>query len=524
MRLPACLIALISLVVTSTDTWAVQVFPWFPDTAGVTIRYVNPSGSATPVDGLSYEKGFRSLDDALDSSVNTVLGTNASVELRLAGRHVYKPTRHHYLPLTPASPRTATFGLHPDIYKITGGWTGLEPSGAQFGSGSASILSGDIGVPNDPTDNCFHVLVPFPNNAATPQWIKDVVIQGGYADGPATHGIGGGILNYGGRLRLAEVVVQDCHAQYGGACASIEVAGGPDSELHVRRAQFITSTAAIDGGGLYLRHSGSFRFVNCVVRNNTASQRGGGIMMEERVHDCFFVNPLIHDNLAEFAGGGVYAADPTGLNSGFWIINGTIAYNSGGDNGGAGVYIEYDSSNSGPANRLIGNTIIYSNPPSANNDNLFLEPAPFGLHELDVSNCFIGESAFSFGTLRSGLSGVGGQPHIDAALYGYTPGWVNPAGRVFRLLSTSVCINNGSDLLLRPDFVDLDFDLVHPQSNGASEETPVDLYEGGLPSFIHAAPRQVTVAGTGFTPVSIGEDGGQVFGHICDIGAYEYRL
>ncbi len=105
---------------TSILGWA-QVPP-----SGSTVRYVNPD-NVGPVVGTSWGTGFRSLTDALDPAVNTLLQSApvSSVEIRVKGG-VHRPKLPVSLPPGATNPRQATFFLHGAIAHLSGGWDGTE--------------------------------------------------------------------------------------------------------------------------------------------------------------------------------------------------------------------------------------------------------------------------------------------------------------------------------------------------------------------------------------------------------------
>jgi len=514
---------------------------------------VNPDAIGAN-DGTSWSDGFVSLDDALDPSSNTALlqVNPGTLELRLMGRHAYIPNGTTRWPSNTADPRHATFHLHPNVHIVSGGWSGLEAVGVNTGQGLPTLLSGDRGAPDDPSDNCYHVLMPTVSSAGVPQYLKNVSVVYGIADGPASDDqYGGGVYVLGSRLHMLEVEVRDCHAVYGGGLAIHEhevlvpVPRIHESSLFARRCLFRSCTAKLEGGGVHFRQSGPIQMMNCIIRHNSSSL-GGGLLLGSRIHDCVIINPLIHDNVAVEYGGGVYAYDTECSQApcGYFLVNGTIAYNqtaSGVGFGtfnarrGAGVFVEHDTGAAPAMSRAFANTIVYANPGvvnPANDDNLAIEVPPgVGTSPtLDVSNCFLGASFTDTGIALSSTALLttnrwGISAYIDAQSTGNVPGWINPSARNFRLLSTARCIDQGTDQAIFVDFLDLDGDDLYFMSPLGSELTPRELFMGDEANQTGAtSTREVLVPGLVLAPPSIGVDAGQVAGQICDIGAYEYRI
>ncbi len=228
--------------------------------------------------GRSWTTAYTDLQDAL-----SVAGSGEEIWV---AEGVYKPTDT----LT----RTATFALA-DGVSLHGGFAGNEVYRSQRDWGAhPTILSGDIGTPNNSADNVYHVVSA--NLAGGGTVLDGFIITGGNADGSAADGRGGG-------LYLA--------------------AGSPT----LRNLAFI-GNAAMDGGGMYL--AGSPSLTNVTFSGNTAVNQGGGIYNDSG--SPTLINVTFSQNGAD-EGGGLYNASgaPTVSNSLFWgntaAISGTQIYN-----------------------------------------------------------------------------------------------------------------------------------------------------------------------------------------------------
>ncbi|MBI1308200.1 MAG: hypothetical protein GC181_16480, partial [Bacteroidetes bacterium] len=105
--------------------------------------FVDQSASSSGT-GANWSQAFNSLSDALAAANQT----NNHVEIWVkAGTH------------TPALGRTSTFLLTNINTRLYGGFNGSESSRDQRDpANNRTVLSGDIGIPGNSSDNCFHVL------------------------------------------------------------------------------------------------------------------------------------------------------------------------------------------------------------------------------------------------------------------------------------------------------------------------------------------------------------------------------
>lgn len=164
--------------------------------------------------------------------------------------------------------RDKAFHLKPGI-QLFGGFEGMETSVAQRDlSANASILSGDIGAPNNMSDNAYHVLIVTDADSST--IIDGFTITGGNANGSGDRGKGGGLF------------VQNGNA------------------VTLRNLQ-IKGNSATEGGGLYV-NAGTAKISACILSGNAASFGGGGYFNNLSAQSEL-TNVLISGNLATSNGG-----------------------------------------------------------------------------------------------------------------------------------------------------------------------------------------------------------------------------
>jgi len=178
--------------------------------------------------------------------------------------------------------------------KLYGGFVGTETSLSQRDwSSHPAVLSGDIGIPNDSSDNVYNVVYLFEPDSST--LLDGFVIR----DGDATHS---GAIPSRDRRRCG-----------GGLYIMGE---GGDAYPDIRNCTFLHNTARAFGAGA-MANGGSDgsvapRFINCLFEQNHALSSGGGVARfggswAERGNDlagCVFLR-----NRAGFRGGGFYYAD-----------------------------------------------------------------------------------------------------------------------------------------------------------------------------------------------------------------------
>ncbi len=295
------------------------------------VLYVNASATSGG-NGESWTTAYTSFEDAL-----AFAHASTSVDSILVAGGTYKPTN-----LQGGGVRDATFAIARNNLKIYGGYSSTG-NGTRDITANPTILSGDIGIANDNTDNSYHVMVlaGVSNSATDSLIIEGFTITGGNANGGLSISISGQTINRnsGGGIYLRNV----------------------SANTAIRQCIITGNTASSTGGGMY-NNSSSPVFNSCVISNNITLIDGGGIYNISS--SPAFTNCLISGNMAGGNGGGMYnyaSSSPV-------LTNCTISGNRGANDGG-GIH-NYDGSNPSVRNTIIlgnstgvvdnGTTSVYS--------------------------------------------------------------------------------------------------------------------------------------------------------------------
>ncbi len=287
--------------------------------------YVNEDAQGA-ASGASWLDAFTDLQDALSTA-------GAGDEIWVA-RGIYRPTN--------TADRNLSFEVPAGI-KLYGGFAGTETAlnerdWEQF----PTILSGDIGMPGDSTDNSHNVLYMYAPDTQTV--LDGFTVRDGeatYTGASKTYGrlrcggglyidgfdtdaypdivncnfihntartFGGGIMAYGGGDGSTAPRVRNCHfeqnkASSGGGMARI---GGSWIErgADLDSCRFIKNTATFRGGGYYYTDSERFDTLeirNCLFEENIAENNGGGMFLDMgRINEGvgIFYNLNFHKNRA----------------------------------------------------------------------------------------------------------------------------------------------------------------------------------------------------------------------------------
>jgi hypothetical protein len=294
-------------------------------------------------DGSNWANAYGNLQSALD-----VVADNDEIWVA-AG--TYQPD-----PCGLADPREATFQMINSV-AINGGYAGFgatDPNDRNIEL-YETILSGDIGITDEPNDNCYHIFYdPEDTPLNTTAVLDGFTITAGNANGEYLSPLcfGGGMYNG----RNSNPTITNCtftnnSAYYGGGMFNFSPL---DSTGPVVTNCTFTANSADIGGGMYNWGSG-LTVTNCTFTDNSASDYGGGMYnsrtstLDSRsptVTNCTFIS-----NSASYGGGMYTIGDPWDFSCPT-VTNCTFVANSA-DIGG-GMY----SSGNGP---IVANCIFTGN-------------------------------------------------------------------------------------------------------------------------------------------------------------------
>ncbi|MEZ4987416.1 MAG: LamG-like jellyroll fold domain-containing protein [Saprospiraceae bacterium] len=287
-----------------------------------TLLYVNQAATGNDT-GESWANAFTNLQDALNCADEG--------ESIWVAEGTYFPTQSP--DGTSTDNRDKAFHFNANV-KVYGGFMGTETSLAERDIAAyPTILSGDLGTPNDNSDNAYHVVIAnFGITSATT--LDGFTIEGGNANGVGSsqniiRNYGGGIYNYRSGIILNNIILSHNSASYaGGGMYNFErLDAWQPVYPTLTNVTISDNTAAYYGGGLYSDGmSGLYTTVS--FQNNTATVGGGGMYTTgDRA-------PLIDDatfsyNSAE-DGGGFYQGSGTGASLTDVTFLGNSATNDGG--------------------------------------------------------------------------------------------------------------------------------------------------------------------------------------------------
>lgn len=374
--------------------------------------FVNDTAAGVPIDGTTWSRAYRDLQDALTGVAEALSQGSISCAQIWVAAGTYKPTNQV------AGARSETFLLQNNV-AIYGGFIGNEVSRTErdyLALPNQTFLSGDIGDPDpDDLDNAYHVVTA--NNVDRTAVLDGFFIVLGRADG---------------------------------AGATDKVAGGlwiSDASPTITNTVLLNNGAASAGGGVY--NSGTYSgtsavFTNCVFGSNFAYLGGG--MVNENSNPAL-MNGAFLGNLATAGGGAVYSLGTTSAPT---MINCSVVGNQcfGAGATGGGVYIAGGSI-------TVANTILWLNTSLTGN---LEDQQIFGALPADVS----------FSNIQ-GLAGLAGNNNIGDDPVSHDPDFVDAGIGNVRLSAGSPSIGAGSDLALPNDVSDVD------QDGDLGETLPLDL-------------------------------------------------
>jgi hypothetical protein len=254
------------------------------DFLGTMVVYVRKSATGAN-NGTSWANAFPDLTTALAQAP-------ANSELWVAQGVYY-----------PGTARTNTFRCKYSV-NVFGGFAGIETARDQRDwNAHVTVLSGDIGVAGDNSDNVYHVV-----SVAAQSRVDGFKVTGGNANGPGWDDqMGGAFYTF--------------FTQPGFTAANCFIAGNSAANsgggVFMARAMdsVLTNNSANYGGAAYYSS-----LVNCLVVSNTASQNGAGVF-QGTAFNCTFLG----NSAANYGGAACYST----------ALNCTFAGNSAVNYGGA---------------------------------------------------------------------------------------------------------------------------------------------------------------------------------------------
>jgi hypothetical protein len=277
--------------VTATSTFTATPSPTSTPTVTSTneyqptIHYVKKDATGAN-DGTSWTNGFSDLQLALAAA-------SSGDEIWVA-TGVYKPTS--------GTDRSVSFVLKNGV-AVYGGFAGTEILRDQRDLVlNPTILSGDIGVVNDSSDNSYHVVVG--SNTDNTTVLDNFLITGGNANA-YPHDKGGGIYNDRGSPTIMAVSIERNYATFGGGMYNGDTQNGMTSQRShpiLVNVNFISNTA-VEGGGMENQFSSSPSITNAWFYANTAIRSGGGMLNMYNSNPVLAMVDLVKNNAG--AGGGM---------------------------------------------------------------------------------------------------------------------------------------------------------------------------------------------------------------------------
>ncbi len=463
--------------------------------------------------GLSWDNAFTDLQDALQ------WGRSGAVDIWMAeGVYVPGVNREDTYHLVSG---TAIYGGFP-----MGGSDGSF--GARAWRTYTTTLSGDIGVPVDPTGNIYHVITA--SGVDRSAVLDGLTIHGGQADGfetlaslsgggglLATGSLlapgrllaadedcatftawGGGLCNIGGSPTLRHLVLRDNFGKRGGAIYNSEGAPLLD-DVH------LIGNEAWEGGGL-LSQGGAPLLIDVVLRGNFADYGGGmsgswasrpnlinvafegntgvygGGLYYSKVSTATLTNVIFSGNGSETKGGGMRIVSTGDLA----LTNVTFSGNVARDTGG-GISVQ-------ESNLVLANVVLWGNSAPAGAQMSTLDSTVQLDYSLVQDGCPAGVACDHLSTadpqfLRDPDPGTDGDWGTGDDDFGD-----------LRLAETSPAADAGDNDAIPADDADLDRD------GNTTEKLPLDLAGGRRFANAVSAPD----SGHGSSP-------------IVDLGAYEVQ-
>ncbi len=222
-----------------------------------------------------------------------------------------------------ASDRDVSFTLATGV-ALFGGFAGGETSVAERDwMTNVTILSGDIGLGDDDSDNSYHVVTGI--DADSTAVLDGFTITLGNADGAEPDNLGGGIYLSGGNPVLTNLIVTENSASsYGGGLYCYDILAT------ISNAVFSDNSADVGGGGMSINESAPTIVNSIFIGNSCAGRWSGGGGLGSNLSTTTLINVTMVNNDAGTGYGGAmsgYIATPRLINVIIWGNTAENSYN-----------------------------------------------------------------------------------------------------------------------------------------------------------------------------------------------------
>ncbi len=259
------------------------------------VIYVDASRPDNSADGYSWANAKKDFQDGLDLAL-----TDSGCDTVKVAEGVYYPT----VSVEGDTSKTSFLSFHIDKEMVV---LGGYPSGGGLRDFRTkhSILSGDIGIPGDKSDNCYHVLITA--NLTPVSLISGFIIEGGNANN-ITYQLysgqffyaarGGGIHNVASSPVLANTIFRNNTAAFGGGIYNLY------SNSKITNVVFENNKGTGSGGGMRNSES-NISLYNVAFYKNQAGSQGGGGLSNTFNSNTKLINVSFVDNQSTFNGSGI---------------------------------------------------------------------------------------------------------------------------------------------------------------------------------------------------------------------------
>jgi gliding motility-associated-like protein len=363
--------------------------------------FVNSSATGSN-NGTSWINAYTDLQNAINNATD-------GDEIWVA-KGTYFPTRPaDNLNIIDLNNRDNSFVLKNNV-KMFGGFSGSETLLNQRDwNSNPTILSGDIGIPNDDADNCYHVVITLHRGNLDNYHIDGFTVSfgngnGNYGNGNNNdflligsqyiyRGSGGGLLLQGSKNEITNLnIINNKTYSSGGGISNSGTTKVFNSKIEQNNVQY----AYGQGGGIMNSGVGELTIENSSIKDNYASQGGGLLAYKVSLKNCAVISNT------SISGGGIFLFDLVDISG--CVISGNKS------EVGGGIFSNGNSS--------IKNSLISGNEASKKGGGLY------GVMFASIINCTIVSN-------KAEIEGGAGYIYdsrielYNSIIYGNNTGWIS---------------------------------------------------------------------------------------------------